>query len=727
MSLKPFPRIILHGIDDNSAQQIPLEPERLPQHLPACFLLSEKSEDVAIASGSSLVAQYGDLMFNQMSPFYNHQSVLAREILRQGNQIMVVPIKLPNSKKATLRLSLEIVPFTIVKDGQPNRNAVRLIWRADEIEQGNYGKGEIQNDYREGTTTSAVGNKRLGIIIDDNGDEYSVPSTLLPIMDFQADSRGSYGNRLGLMIDAPDENSNQPTDTSLAARLNSFIYRLTLVTKARQGLSYDVTESVLGDVSVDFVLKPNAVDTRTGLNVSLGSVITDSYTLNTDNGMPVIQPPFKDPMIYMSNIETALSVVAQQQEIIGTAVGGTETKSFEIPGIFDDPDEAIEKMYAINIFTGRDYQGKQYPNIDMTESYMFDGISFGRESVVYARGGSDGFTYTSSFVVDEMETLKEFDEAVRLWCESFNEYTPLFDSAKYPFSTLWDSGFSIDTKKALLQPMGQHKRIWVALATQSVADYTDEQKTKFSPVLPNTPAQEIAIATMLNAAAHLYPESELYGTSTCRAIIVGRCGELRDGTYRGHLPLSISVASKIAAYCGAGDGYWKNENAIDSEKGRIDELFKNVNITYQPTTAYDKSWSAGMIWVQNFDRSSVFFPAYQTVYNDSTSVLDSVLVIIAATYIQRCGEQTWRELVGNGLLGTNKFLEESNRKINDKTANRFDGRFTIVPDTFYTQNDERRGFSWSTIVRLYADPTTLVNSFTIKAYRRADLNTGTGG
>lgn len=719
--LKPFPRIIHHGINDKSRRVIPLDPERLPQHLPIAFLLTEKAEEVQIASGSYLTERYGSAMMDSTSPFYNHQSVLARHVLARGNQIMVVPIKLPDSKKASLRISAEVTAFTHVAENGEKTNKIRLIWHADEIPDGDFSRGRIKENYRPGTTTSVVGNKRLGILIDDDGKEYQLGTTLFPIFDFQAESRGAYGNSFGIAIDAPLESDSYPTDNTLADRLKSFVYRMSIAKKDANGITSTRVPNRFAEPTTDFVLTPNAVDNRTTLQVSFGEVITDRYEKTLDPDVPPVLSPLNDTAIYQDNLATVLELVANTQVITAEAVGGTDVKDFTVSGLFRTMNEAHDNLYSTNIITGRDVQGNPYRNLDMSDAYAFGGITFGRDSAIFCRGGSDGFPRTKAGTIDTLETLRLYDEAVRDWCDNFNEYNELYDSARYPFSTLYDSGFSIDTKLSLIKPIGQHHRIYTILGTQSVADYADIDKTYFAYMQPNTGAQEVAIATRLNAAMHLYPESDLYGTSVCRGAIVGRCGELRDGSYNGILPLTIAIASKLAAYCGAGDGYWKSEYAIDDESNRIETLFKNVNLTYQPSSIYDASWSAGMIWVQNFDRNSTFFPAYQTVYNDSTSVLDGLLTIVAASYIQRVGERVWRELSGNGTHGKEKFLEVSDNKILEYADNRFDNRITIVPETYYTAADELRGYSWSTLVRMYAENMRFVNQFTIESYRREDL------
>lgn len=720
--LKSTPRIILHGINDKSARTVPLEPERLPQHLPAVFLLSEISEEVSIASGSYLTTRYGFNSVNPKSPFYTHQTVLAQHILAEGNQAMVVPIKLPTSKKANIRLSVEVIGTTKVDEvTSEKKHTTRLIWHAVEIDELQpFGEGEVKTDYRVGSTESTATSTRLGVLLDDSGDEYFMSSALIPIVDLQVEARGEYGNRIGIILDAPTFRDSIPTDQTMADRLDAFVYRMYLARRPEQGVSYSTVPNIFSSTSTDFVLKPNAIDARTNLEVSFGDLIAKNYSDTEDPSRPPVMPPFNDVAIYQDNIETVASMIALGHTVTASNAGGTE-KDFDIPGLYITEEEALKNLYRVNILTGRGFDGKVYDNVSIGGGYQFGGIELGKDSVIYAKGGSDGFPLNNAGLVDKLDTLRLFDEEVRRWCLEFNDTRPIFDSAVYPFSTLWDSGFSIDTKMAMLNPVGQHKRIWTVLSTQSVVDYKDESKTSFVYIPPNTAEQEIAIATMLNAAAHLYPESELYGTSTCRAAIVGRCGTLRSGMYKSHLPLTISLASKIAAYCGAGDGFWRNAYAIDNESNRLDHLFKDINITYQPSTAYDKSWAAGMIWVQNFDRSSVYFPAYQTVFKDATSILDNLLVIVAASYIQRVGEEVYREIVNNGTYGKLKFLEESNRKIAERTNNRFDSRFTVIPDTFYTAADEQRGYSWSTVVRLYADPSNLVNQFTIESYRASDL------
>ena len=60
--------------------------------------------------------------------------------------------------------------------------------------------------------------------------------------------------------------------------------------------------------------------------------------------------------------------------------------------------------------------------------------------------------------------------------------------------------------------------------------------------------------------------------------------------------------------------------------------------------------------------------------------------------------------------------------ITEKTANRFDERFVIVPETFFTEADTQRGYSWSTKINLYSNTMKTVGTYTVVARRMSDLN-----
>lgn len=726
---KATPRPILLGTRDDSTRALPLEAEQLPQHLPLLFLLTEKSEEMNIVSGSSLIKLYGSKTFDPSTAFFNHQTVMAETILARGNQIMVKPIKLPGAKRSTVRLSVETVATSITDANGQVRTVTRFIWHADEVSAsltGNgLGKGAIMTAYRDGKTGQSIEGDAISKLVKEDGTIYHATSSLVPIIDLEVGPRGSFGNRFGFSIEAPTDSDPYPTDLSLSATLKSFIYRLKMFQRPADSTTPQIIYNTYSANSTDFVLKPHAADPNTNQQVSLHSVIVGNYQEEGADGSIGTQAPFQNVYIYQDNIEAVAKLIAEGYVVEGKD-DADAIQTFNVPGLYSLADQVKANIYNVNIFTGVDINGTPYPNVDFNNSVRYGGIRLGEGSIVYATGGDDGIPFKNG-AIDRLETLRLYDEAVRDWCSTtFVEENPVFDSAKYPFSTIWDSGFSMKTKTALLQPMGLHKRIWTTLGTHSVADYIDpnavEKRFIYQPQLDGQ--AEVSRASALRTAAALYPESEIYGTPVVRAIIVGRSGHLRSNRVSEYLPLTISLADKVAAYCGAGNGVWNSDYAFDDGDNKRETMFKDVNNTYQSRAVYNKSWDAGMIWVQQYDRNSLFFPAYQTAYPDDTSVLNSLPVLIAISYLERVCEMVWRELTGNGRFEPDQFCERSNELILEYTRGRFDNRFTIVPRTFYTRADEQRGYSWSTEIELYANNSRTVGSFTIVAKRTSDLAVG---
>jgi hypothetical protein len=276
--------------------------------------------------------------------------------------------------------------------------------------------------------------------------------------------------------------------------------------------------------------------------------------------------------------------------------------------------------------------------------------------------------------------------------------------------------------------MGRRKDMWVALSTQAVGKYkqaivgTSPVLYKWVDIPQNSAADESSQASILQNAARMYPESEYYGTKTCRAIVVGHSGYLLSSEWRGLAPMTIDLAAKVATYMGASSGAWKGGANFDvSPKNQV-TAFKtdSVNAVFKNSNVRNEDWANGLIWVQNYDRRALFYPGIQTVYDDDTSVLNSLFNIIAVVELEKVCERVWRDLTGIQTLTVGQFIDRSDELIRAKTQGRFDDKFIIVPETYLTEGDEQRGFSWSCKINLYAANMRTVGTYTIVSRRIED-------
>ena len=110
----------------------------------------------------------------------------------------------------------------------------------------------------------------------------------------------------------------------------------------------------------------------------------------------------------------------------------------------------------------------------------------------------------------------------------------------------------------------------------------------------------------------------------------------------------------------------------------------DISVPFTPASVRNKDWDAGLNWVQSYDLSSNHFPALKTVYTDDTSVLNSYFTAMAIVEINKVMERAHRYYTGNDKLTDGQRAERVDRFIRENTEGRFDGRYIIEPNTYYT-------------------------------------------
>lgn len=749
---KATPRPIIQGILDDSRRAQNVEPEQIPQHLPHVYLLAERGPTTPeLVIGDSAIRTYGAETFNLRGKFATHQTVLANTFSANANAMMIQRVIPTNAKKALLRIALEVIRSKIPKylrnadgtfqtdaDGvlqQDGSNVVegyRLVWRRGVGQwtgaAANFGAGTIVSGFRAGSVT--VGSKVLS--------SYGVDaeSDIYPILDLEVSHHGGYGNRIGFRLSAPNDNTLPAGDVAAMNTVKSFMYRIGLLERPMNVSTPNLIATNGGDLFQDLCFTQDTVHPQTGTFISMDEMLIQNYQDLETPGLPKKWGPFGRMFIYQDNLESILTKLTQGEAAAGALAATVGEASFDTDAITAGYGRTTATGFTntankrlLNIFTGVDQYNVPYETFTTADSVSFGGIAFNDNTTHYAVNGSDGLTNDDTPSLDErLKDLATFDSLVANQVANYGDLAGLnmLDAARYPVSTIWDSGFSIETKKKLYTAMGRRKDMYVVISSQAVAEYADPLNPdilEWAYKAQNTASQDNAFAVALRTAALLYPESEIHGTSTCRAIIIGQSGYLINSEWKGLLPLTIDFAEKVAKYMGAGSGSWVNSQNFGVAPRNQVTLFRGVNIPYKSELQYNKDWDAGLVWAQNFDRRTLFYPAFQTVYPDDTSVLNSFFTMAACVELEKVAQGVWRELSGNDTLTADQFIETSNRLIRERTTGRFDGRFVIEPNTFYTEADELRGYSWSCNIDIYANNMKTVGTFTIVAHRMEDAPT----
>lgn len=688
------------GTEDNSTRQLVPEPEAIPQHLPHIYLYTKKGPtDPQLVVGDGRTQMYGIDSFDTRLPWATHATELANLVNAAGNAAMIQRVQPTDAAPpASIRLYIDLLPTTLPvwernSDGtyRLNENGDRIPSDASEVSgyRAKFVLEEINFNSELGDTFGQA-QQLAGDQVDENT---HVQSQRYPIMDIRASSFGAWGNDQAIRLWAPTTLSNIPIDKRILANEKVYPFRMACMSRTNELSTPTTVTTNDGAQWIDVCLKPGTIDRNTDSKLFIGDVFLQAYQdLNPVTDTPPKFGPFGEFHLYNAKIAEVLNLVY----------------AAEIPFMdgYSDFKGDLDEQYRFNLLSGVTSDNVPYYSYQVITG-VSNSVRLAESAVVYAQGGNDGTMNEDLFADLVSEAVAEYA----------NPDSPLQDMAKYPVTWMWDSGFPIATKKALVNFIAVRKDTIVVLSTHDVLGR------------PLTPDQEYSLAVSLRTRLQMFPESEYFGTHCMRGMIVAGSGTLLKSNYNKPLPLTLEIAAKMADYMGASNGAWTPGKNFDRAKdkngngsaGNDIVFFTDINNTFTPAAVRIRDWDAGLIRVESFSRRKKYFPAFKTVYDNDTSVLNSIFTVAAIAELEKVGKAAHRQFTGSSSLTNQQIVEEVNKFILANTSNRFDGRFVIVPETYFTQADLQRGFSWTTMIKVYASGQKTAMTFSIQSNRIEDL------
>lgn len=691
-----MPQAVLLGIQDLSTSAVTAVSNQYPGHLPKVYLYTQKGPVTPqLVDGASMVQTYGADTFDLRKPYVTHQTVLSNIFSAKANTQMIERV-LPADMgpKANFLLSLDVLTTTV----PTYQRAADGTYVTDSFGQpiptnpagtvpGYQVKWVLTSQSTGGITTADT--DMFGIATTTPGTMQSgnATSTLYPVLEFWASSYGAFGNNAGFRISAPTVAQNQ--NQSIFSGTKAFPFRLTAISRLNSASTPTVNSTISGDPYLDFVLKPNTINPNTDAQVSLGSIFSNAYSSVGKAGYTDVLADLGNLHIYQSNIDLLVGMF-YQAEASYTGAGSD----------FNSTDGAAQ-AYKFNFIGGKNSSGAPY------HSFAFDpsSISLSASTNLYASGASDG-------------TMSEalFDGLVATAVTKYADpLSSLNDTAVNVESIIYDSGFTLATKKALVNFISQRKDTFVVLSTY---DVNGGQMTE---------TDEAAVGIALLTRLQLFPESTYYGTPVVRGLIMGRNGRLTGSQYTKNLPLTLELAAKSAMLMGAGNGSWNPvylfDMANDDKSSGTSEvtMFSGVNITYTPPMTRNTDWSNGLNYPISYSRDTLFFPAMKTVYSNDTSVLTSYVTAMVCVVCEKVGEAAWRKFSGATRYTPAQLCDAVNQFVVNATQGKFAGLVKVIPAAFISGGDAQRGYSWSLPIKVYANVSVTVEEVTIMAYRMSSL------
>lgn len=715
------PMTILRGTQDLSIRTPLIEPDVIPTHLPKVYIYAQKGPtSPQLVVGNSRNQMYGDDTFDIRKPFATHQTVLSNTVNAKGNAQMIERI-LPDDVyfKSNLLLSLDVLVTKVPVYTRGIDGNYLLDTNGLKIDSGTTVAGHIvkwvvttpeYNDYNSTVAANPFGtvNTKVGTQVGvDPVTNLANTSTLYPIIRLEASSFGAYFNDMGIRLWAP--NVDTGINTTIMSSLGVYPFRIAVVRRSSSTTTPVIVPTEYNEGYVDFCFKVGQINPATDAHYSLGDIFLDRYQNLKDTRFPIKLGDFGRIHIFQNNIDTLTKMfynaeMAYNQNLTDLAASNSNSELFNfING--KNSDNVPYHTYVLNA-----------GGVNLTENTnLFAGLGF--DGTMY-EGPVTGdaliklrntITHSGSPWTDPVNLPSSFAQLVEDKVSQYADPNSMFmDTATYPESIVYDSGFPLKTKYALCKFISERKDTAVVLSTYDVNG------------APMSASEEHSVAVALRTRLQMYPESDYFGTSTMRGMIIGRYGVMRNNQYTKKLPLTIEIASKASAMMGAGDGIWKTEMLFDRAPNSEVNMFEDVNVTFTPASVRNKDWEVGLNWVQSFSRKNLFFPALKTVYDNDTSVLNSFFTMMACVELQKVGEQAWRQFSGSVALTNGQLMDRVNTFVEQRTVGRFAGMYKVVPAAYMTDADLVRGFSWTLPIKIYANNLKTVMTLQVQAYRMTD-------
>ena len=703
------PQLDSRGVQDGSTTTPLAVADPQPTHMPWVYIYAAKgpgkpgevvAQRVSDADRTNL---FGIDSFDPRGVYFNHATSLSNILAAEANAHMlarIVPADV--GPRANFALYLDVLP--VAEMPQYKRNVLTGAIMLD-------GTGAPQVADAQAVTAFAgykikVVVERISALADETkfgtltakaGDQTStvggvaVQSQRYPILQWVASSYGEAGNNSGIRLSAPISAGASPLDAKAMADTGAYPMRLQVIRRANAKSTPVIVDSLDGDKFIDFALKPGAMYTTYNIPYYLGERFSKKYR-NTDKSQgPINYGDFEQVYVYDAVIAQLLTQFYTSESAY---IDAATTAGNGLPVTKDFVTGDATQKFLINILTGVNSGNEPYYSLQF-DTAGAGAIRLSETTNLYAGGGANGTMSDQAFADAVTADIAH-------WADPLHRYQ---DDALYPVSIFYDTGFPLASKRDLFQFMALRKDTVVVGGVHVAGE----------PAM--TTEQERSVATLLRTYAQLYPESDYYGTATMRAFIVGQSGRLVGSSWTQRLPLTLQIAKWCASMMGAANGIWKRDRLFDIAPNNIVDLFTEVNNTSVPVATRAKNWALGMNWAQSFSETQVFFPAIKSVYDNDTSVLNSLFVVMGAVELQKVGQRVWREFTGAVRYTEAVLCDRVNQSVLAKTQGRFADLFKITPAAYISEGDALLGYKWTLPITLEANNMKTVMTLDVKAMR----------
>ena len=700
------PAIYNLGTKDESIKGAPPRPIIIGKHIPLVFTFAAGGPvDKQIIDPGRLIPLYRKETFDPKYPFRTHQTRLIERVAGAGSTIAIKRV-IPddNDTIANVTIYVDYVKDTVNVYKRHDDGSIAKDDNGDPIVDKTHDgyKFIVIAEYNDDDNTTPMGSKKdkTGHLKNKNGDS----STMVPVMEFRGKFKGSAYNNIGFTLNLPSKDvmNTALKDTNLALPWVFSKY------KRPNSTSTGVLEkNIMGSVGSQFILKKNAIDPISNKDIELKTVMELWYNL-TNPLVPVIFPDFEEPYVYYDNLKTVQNdLLSQEKDYYNTDVTTVEGHDVNTLEWLDFlPDVDIDKQEGlINAFTAMSVKRVPaftyyYTDEEVTLKDNEKEIYFGKGTPVYLGKGKDGTL-----------TMDEFEKQVQKYMAKYvDNNSEVMDVALNMENVLYDSGFTLDTKKVLSNFITIRKDTILALGTR--IDNLGRNKW-------DTLDTQRSIGLVLKARLGLAPESTFFGTPVTRAfIIVGSGLDSLDAANKRY-SLVLDIATKAARMMSGIS--WKETELFDTGEKDVILEFTEIEPKFIPQGVKPVLWNIGLIWPQPYSGNMYTFPQLQSVYDNDMSTLNNIFTGFALTIVNKVADAAHRKYSGAVSMSPAEIMFAVTDYMEKELKDKFADLYKFKVNTKITNFDKIRGYSWTTATEIGGEIMKTVMTHYIIAKRKEDM------